>query len=99
MKRFELTQQARADLQYIWEFIARDSFDAANRVLDEFEETFARLAAMPGIGHAREDLTTQDILFWPMYSHLILYKKNSAPLLIVGVLHGRRNLPPILEER
>lgn len=99
MKRFELTRQAHADLQNIWEFIAQDSLDAADRVLDEFEHTFARLAAMPGIGHSREDLTTQDVLFWPMYSYLILYRKNSTPLLIVGVLHGRRNLPPIIDER
>ena len=99
MKRFELTRQAHADLQNIWDFIAQDSLDAADRVLDEFQHTIARLAAMPGIGHTREDLTTQDILFWPMYSYLILYRKNSAPLLIVGVLHGRRTLQPILEER
>ena len=99
MKRFELTRQAHADLQNIWDFIAQDSLDAADRVLDEFQHTIARLAAMPGIGRTREDLTTQDVLFWPMYSYLILYRKNSAPLLIVGVLHGRRTLQPILEER
>jgi plasmid stabilization system protein ParE len=57
VKRFVLTPEARADLGAIWDFIAEDSFESADRVLEAFYRAFDQLAAMPGMGHKREDLT------------------------------------------
>jgi plasmid stabilization system protein ParE len=65
VKRVDLTQEAIGDLQEIWEFISEDSFDAADRVLEDFYAAFSQLAEMPGMGHIREDLTKQNVLFWP----------------------------------
>jgi plasmid stabilization system protein ParE len=53
LKRFVLTPEARNDLLDIWDFIAGDSFEAADRVLDAFYRVFGQLAAMPGMGHKR----------------------------------------------
>jgi plasmid stabilization system protein ParE len=39
LKRFVLTPEARADLQDIWEFIAEDSCEAADRVLEDFRSS------------------------------------------------------------
>jgi plasmid stabilization system protein ParE len=44
MSRFLVSPEAQQDLIAIWEFIARNSIDAANRVVAEFYETFAALA-------------------------------------------------------
>lgn len=99
MKRFVLTRDARIDLQNIWDFIAEDSFETADRVLEDFYRAFGQLAAMPGIGHKREDLTKQDVLFWPVHSYLVIYRGESKPLLIVAVLHGKRNLKKVLKDR
>jgi plasmid stabilization system protein ParE len=43
MTRFVLHPEARADLDEIWEFIAADNLDAADRVLDEISRPFVRL--------------------------------------------------------
>jgi plasmid stabilization system protein ParE len=95
---FELARRALADLQHIWEYIAEDSFDAADRVLDDFHQAFEQLAKMPGIGHKRPDLTDRDVLFWPVHSYLVIYK-GSKPLRIVRVIHGKRNVKMLLDKR
>jgi antitoxin ParD1/3/4 len=96
LKRFVLTPEARADLQDIWEFIADDSCEAADRVLEDFYRAFGQLAAMPGMGHKREDLAKQGVLFWPVYSYLVIYRRGSNPLLVVAVLHGKRHVKRVL---
>jgi plasmid stabilization system protein ParE len=51
-----LTPQARADLLEIWNYIAEDSPENADRILDRLYTSFTRLAKPPGMGHYREDL-------------------------------------------
>ena len=54
--RFVLTPQARADLVEIWNYIAEDSPENADRVLERLYAGFTGLAETPGMGHHREDL-------------------------------------------
>jgi plasmid stabilization system protein ParE len=61
-------------------------------------QAFQRLADMPGLGHRRNDLTKRDLRFWSVYSYLVIYRE-SDPLLIVAVLHGKRNVKRLLKER
>ena len=98
MKSFDLTPDALEDILSIWEFIAEDSVEAANRVLGKLNEAFQQLVQMPGLGHRRRDLTKRDLRFWTVYSYLIIYRQ-SDPLLIVRVLHGKRNVKKLLKER
>ena len=56
--RYVLTATAAADLDEIWEYIAEESLDAADRVFGELLGECARLATDPGIGHTREDLVS-----------------------------------------
>jgi len=74
MSGYSVAPQAVDDLFEIWQYIARDSEDAARRVQSEFYETFGALARMPGQGHKREDLTNKSVLFFPLYSYLIVYQ-------------------------
>lgn len=60
----------------IRQYIAHDSEDAANRVESEFYEVFDTLARMPGQGHHRKDLTHRPVLFFPLYSYLIVYEPD-----------------------
>ena len=48
---------ARADLDEIWEFIAADTLDAADRVIAEILSAISRAVTFPGQGHERPDLT------------------------------------------
>jgi plasmid stabilization system protein ParE len=57
MSRFRVSPEANRDLGAIWDFIARDSVDAAGRVETEFYEMFASLGRMPELGYRRTDLS------------------------------------------
>jgi len=39
------------------------------------------------------------VLFWPVRSYQIIYRRESTPLEIVAVLHGKRNIRAILRKR
>jgi len=68
MKKFLVTPEARADLFTIWEYIAEDNLDAADKIIDQIEESFGKLAHMPGIGRWRDDLLDRRYKFWNVYS-------------------------------
>ena len=96
MKAFRLSPQAFQDIDEIWEFIAKDDMDVADRVRDEIFEALEMLAGMPLMGHLRKDLAREPLRFWPVYSYLIIYRPESRPIEIVRVLHGARDVQRLL---
>jgi plasmid stabilization system protein ParE len=72
MSGYVLHPEAFNDLDEIEEFIAKDNFDAADRVLNEIYTAIQLLATNPGLGHRRPDLTSRPLRFWLVYSYLIL---------------------------
>ncbi|HMD31905.1 MAG TPA: type II toxin-antitoxin system RelE/ParE family toxin [Candidatus Acidoferrales bacterium] len=99
MSSFRLSLEAARDITEIFDYIAQDSEKAAERVRVGLLEAMRDLARMPGMGHRREDLTSRAVLFWPMGAYQVIYKPGTQPLQIVAVLHGKRNIRPILRER
>lgn len=99
MNGYILGASVEFDLDDIWEFIAADSIDAADRWIDKLFEAFEALARMPGMGHKREDLTSHQILFWPVGRYLIIYRAESHPIQIVAVTQGSRDIPTLLRRR
>lgn len=99
MQDYILAPEALQDLQDIWDFIAEGNPDAAGRVQEELFEAFEGLASMPGKGHQREDLTDKPVRFFTVRSYLIVYRPDTVPLQIVGVLHGARDIPALLRQR
>lgn len=69
MKRFVLTPLAKQDLDDIWDYIAHDNIEAADRVLDALDNAMIKLAKAPGIGHWREELTDKRHRFFLVYSY------------------------------
>jgi plasmid stabilization system protein ParE len=90
---------AELDLDDIWEYIARDSLDAADRWVGKLFDAFEALARTPGLGHRREDLTPYPVLFWPVGSYLIIYRAERQPMEIVAVTQGSRDIPRFLRLR
>jgi len=102
MSGFVLHPAALADLEEIWEFIAADNVDAADRVLMEIHEAIRALVRFPQQGHIRSDLSSRPLRFQPVRSFLIAYAPEEEPLLVIAVLHGRRNpriIAALLRER
>jgi plasmid stabilization system protein ParE len=99
MPSYELSPEALGDLQIIRDFIAVDNVEAADRIIEQFFETFEQLAARPKSGHARSDLTSKNVRFWPVGSYLVVYRDHSGGIQIVAVLHGSRDVPSVLDGR
>jgi toxin ParE1/3/4 len=91
MARYQIHPQALLDLDNIWSFIARDNFDAAERVVGEIRAALAGLADLPYQGHRRSDLTLQPFRFIRVYDYLIAYAPEESPVLVLAVMHGRRS--------
>jgi plasmid stabilization system protein ParE len=96
MKGFILTSKAKQDLSEVWDYIADDDMQAADRVLDALEAAMVKLAKNPGLGHWSEDLTDKRHRFFLVYSYLIVYRHETKPLQIIRVLHAARNVQSIL---
>jgi toxin ParE1/3/4 len=94
---FQLTDDAIVDIDAIWLYLLQRSGVATeDRVVTELFKGFDRLAEIPNCGHRRPDLTTQKVLFYRVFSYLIIYAPEPQPLQILGVLHGKRNVSRIL---
>jgi antitoxin ParD1/3/4/toxin ParE1/3/4 len=87
-RSYEVTAQARLDLLRIWHHIARDSIDAADKVKTELQLAMRKLAEMPGLGHQRRDVTNPRLRIWKVYSSLIAYTTDTAPIRVIRVVHG-----------
>jgi plasmid stabilization system protein ParE len=91
MSGFVLHPQAYTDIEEIWEYIAADSLDAADRVREEIYEAIQSLVPFPYIGHSRPDLTTKPLRFRSVRDYVIAYTPDENPLIVIAVLHGRRS--------
>jgi plasmid stabilization system protein ParE len=91
MSGFVFHPEAYADLEEIWGYIAADNSGAADRFLAEIEEKIRSLVRFPAQGHTRPDLTSRPLRFCLVREYLIVYAPDQVPLLIIAVLHGRRN--------
>jgi antitoxin ParD1/3/4/toxin ParE1/3/4 len=99
MNEYVLGAGAELDLDEIWEYIAEDNIDAADRWIGKLFDAFESLAQNPGMGHKRDDLTAYPILFWPVGAYLILYRVQQSFIEIVAVTQGARDIPSFLHQR
>lgn len=97
MTDFVLSPLAAQDLHEIWDYIAQDNLDAADRVRDELYDAMARLSEMLTIGHLREELADEKLRVWTVRSYLIIYRPTSKPLQIIRVVSGYRDLAMLFD--
>ena len=95
MADVEISGPARRDLREIHRWIAQDDPVAADRVLSDLRDAVTRLAEMPGLGHVRDDLADQTLRAWTVRRYVVIYQPDRAPLLIVRVLSGYRDIGSI----
>jgi plasmid stabilization system protein ParE len=99
VSKYVLSVDADLDLDDIWDHIAQDSIDAADRWIGRLFEAFEALGQTPGMGHKRQDLTQLPVLFWPVGSYLIIYRAERRPIEIIAVTQGSRDIPTFLRRR
>lgn len=99
MMKYVLSEGAELDLNEIWNYIAADDIEAADRWVERLFDAFEGLAKNPGMGHKREDLTSLPILFWLVGAYLIIYRKQKEWGEIVAIDQGARDIPAFLHQR
>ncbi len=57
MSDYVLSRRAHVDLQLIWNHLAEQSFDAADKVAEDLRLAMAKLAVNPQLGHQRDGPT------------------------------------------
>ena len=90
---YRLTREARADLDEIWSYIFGESGSeaAADRVLDSIGEGFDTLVDWPRLGRRRDDLRP-GYRSYAASNYLIFYRISRRTVVILRVLHGRRDI-------
>jgi len=86
-----LSEEAEADLEDIWDFIAEDSPSNADRFIGEIYRKCLNIAALDGIGRPRNELA--DGLFsLPHKKYMIFFLRNDECVSIVRILRASRDL-------
>jgi antitoxin ParD1/3/4 len=91
MTGYHFHPEARTDLDVIWDYIAEDNADAADRVIADILAAVRALVPFPHQGHRRRDLTLRPLRFWPVRDFLIAYAPDEKPLWVVAVIHASRS--------
>jgi plasmid stabilization system protein ParE len=91
MTGYDFHPEARFDLDEIWEFIAEDNLDAADKVIADILAGIDALVPFPHQGHTRPDLTSRPLRFIVVHEYLIAYAPDEKPLWVIAVIHGRRS--------
>src|SRR2546428_12656410 len=78
--RYVLAPEAVLDLVEVWHYIREQTNTAiADHVESVIRDRIGFLAQAPGAGHMRQDLTNEDVKFFPVYSYLIVSQDQTSP--------------------
>jgi plasmid stabilization system protein ParE len=91
MTGYDFHPEAAVDLDEIWDFIAEDNLDAADKVIADILASIDALVPFPHQDHKRPDLTSRPLRFTVVREYLIAYAPEEKPLWVVAVIHGRRS--------
>ena len=98
MSGYVVSPKADEDIFEICRYLyEKAGIEVANRVEAEIYGAFETLGQNPRLGHKRSDLTSHPVLFFTVYSYMVVYRPHTL-LEIARVLHGKRDLKRILEE-
>lgn len=95
MSKVRRSASAENDLLEAWLYIAEDSVDSADRLLDQIETEMGRLLMQPEMGRRREELAA-GLRSWPTSTpYILFYFAESDGITIARVLHHARDVPAI----
>jgi len=87
-------RRATDDLDEIWYYVATESasVEIANRLIDSITSRFLLLASHPHLGRRRDDDLGVGSRSFPVGEYVIIYCVENEDVLILRVVHGRRDL-------
>ncbi len=98
--RYKLSPNAAEEFAALLEEVAEHSGWSRSMDIEELlYAAFNSIAQSPGIGHLREDLLPRTIHFYYANPYMVLYLRDTDPLYIVGIVHGARDIPALMQDR
>lgn len=94
--RLRISEPAREDLLEIWQHVASNNPDAAERLMRSFKETFEKLLTFPNLGRERPELAI-GIRSFAVGKYIVLYQPTNEILEIVRVRHGATKLDELFD--
>lgn len=91
MTRITRRPLAAADVLEIWDYIAEDSNEQADRWVDRLDEKLGLIARQPLMGRTRDELAV-DIRSFPFRRYVIFYAPIEGGIDLVRVLHSARDI-------
>lgn len=87
--RLQLSSSARRDLTEIWQHIATDNPDNADRFIDLLLHRALLLSEFPDSGRHRPELDP-GLFSFPFRNYVFYYRRSDRGIVISRVLHGAR---------
>ena len=94
MRRIRFAQAVALDLEEIYDYIAADNGEAAERLMVRMQDRWRSLLSNPGIGSRRDELQ-KGMRSITEGNYVIFYQATAEDLEIVRVLHASRDIPKI----
>ncbi len=91
MSEPRLTEQAEADLDALWAYIAADHPDAADRMVDAVLKASRMHVRFPDIGQSRADLRP-GLRCFVVSPYVVFYRRIEDTIEVLRVLHGARDI-------
>jgi addiction module RelE/StbE family toxin len=97
MRRLIWTDPAVEDLQAISDYISKDSEYYASIFIGELIQSVEKLIEFPEIGRMVPEYQRKDIRELIVQSYRIIYQIEDNRILILTVVHGRKELLKLME--
>ncbi|WP_046114326.1 type II toxin-antitoxin system RelE/ParE family toxin [Aquincola tertiaricarbonis] len=97
MARITRRPLAATDILDIWDYIAEDSVDQADRWVDRLDEKLALIATQPLMGRARDELEVE-VRSLPFGRYVIFYVPTKDGIDVVRVLHSARDIDAVFSD-
>jgi toxin ParE1/3/4 len=97
MGRITRRPLAAADIFDIWDHIAEDSIEQADRWVDKLDEKFKLIATQPLMGRTRVELAA-NVRSFPFGRYVIFYEPIEGGIDVVRVLHSARDIDAVFGE-
>ena len=91
------TAGARTDLTELIVYIRQDRPAAARRLADRIRRQVQEAAELPGLGRMVPELGDESIRERILRPYRIVYRVESTRIVILAVVHGRRQMPDVGE--
>lgn len=93
--RVRHSASAENDLLEAWLYIAENSIEAADRLLDQIDSEARTLLMQPKMGRTRDELAA-GLRSWPTSTpYLLFYFVDTDGITIARVLHHARDVPAV----